>query len=47
MSEWKEVRLGDVATFINGRAYLQPELQDKGKYKIVRVGNLSGGDKWF
>lgn len=24
-----------------------PELQDSGKYKIVRVGNFSGKDEWF
>ena len=47
MEEWKEYKLGDVVRLINGRAYLQHELFDKGKYKIVRVGNLSGGDKWF
>ena len=45
--EWKEYIFTDVATLTNGRAYLQPELQSSGKYKIVRVGNLSGGDKWF
>ena len=47
MEEWKEYRFTDVASLTNGRAYLQPELQSVGKYKIVRVGNLSGGDKWF
>ena len=47
MSEWKEYRFTEAATLTNGRAYLQPELQNAGKYKIVRVGNLSGGDKWF
>ena len=47
MSEWKEYVFTDVATLTNGRAYLQPELLSSGKYKIVRVGNLSGGDKWF
>lgn len=47
MSEWREYKFTEVATLTNGRAYLQPELQSAGKYKIVRVGNLSGGDKWF
>ena len=46
--ELKKYKLGDLCTFINGRAYLQPELQNSGKYKIVRVGNLSGGNNsWF
>ena len=46
--ELKKYKLGDICTFINGRAYLQPELQNSGKYKIVRVGNLSGGNNsWY
>lgn len=45
MSECKEYMFTAVVTLTNGRAYLQPELQDSGKYRIVRVGNLSGGDK--
>lgn len=45
--EYSKVKLADVATLVNGRAYLMPELQDSGKYKIVRVGNFSGKDEWF
>lgn len=45
--EFKQYRISDVAKLINGRAYLMPELQDSGKYKIVRVGNFSGKDEWF
>ena len=46
--ELKKYKLGDLCTFINGRAYLQLELQNSGKYKIVRVGNLSGGNNsWY
>ncbi len=46
--ELKKYKLGDLCKFINGRAYLQPELQESGKYKIVRVGNLSGGNNsWY
>lgn len=41
------VKLKDIAKFINGRAYLMPELQKEGKYRIVRVGNFSGKDEWF
>ena len=40
-------KFDDLATLINGRAYLMPELQDSGKYRIVRVGNFSGKDEWF
>ncbi|PWJ58126.1 MULTISPECIES: restriction endonuclease subunit S [unclassified Fibrobacter] len=45
--EWKEVRLGDVCIVLNGRAYSQPELLNSGKYKVLRVGNLVGGDKFY
>ena len=46
--EYAKYKLGDIVTFLNGRAYLMPELQDSGKYRILRVGNLSGGnDSWY
>ena len=46
--EVKKYKMKDIVTFLNGRAYLMPELQEKGKYRILRVGNLSGGnDSWF
>ena len=44
---FQEYRFRNVASLINGRAYLMPELQDSGKYKIVRVGNFTGKDEWF
>lgn len=45
---YAKYKLGDVVTLLNGRAYLMPELQDRGKYRILRVGNLSGGnDSWY
>lgn len=40
-------KLADLATLINGRAYLMPELQKQGKYRIVRVGNFTGKDEWY
>lgn len=46
--EMAKYKLGDIVTLLNGRAYLMPELQDSGKYRILRVGNLSGGnDSWY
>jgi len=45
--EFHDFRFRDVAQLINGRAYLMPELQSEGKYKIVRVGNFTGKDEWF
>ena len=44
---WKQRKLGDIATFLNGRAYSQDELQSSGKYKILRVGNFYTNDSWY
>lgn len=44
---WGEKKLGDVATFINGRAYRQNELLDKGKYRVLRVGNFYTNSAWY
>ena len=46
--EWKECQIKDVCRLINGRAYSNDEMLEHGKNKIVRVGNLSGGNStWF
>ena len=45
--EWKSYLLGKIAVFINGRAFKQNELLDKGKYPVLRVGNFYTNDKWF
>lgn len=45
--EWVEKKLGEVADFINGRAYKQDELLSKGKYRILRVGNLFTNNEWY
>ena len=39
--------MGEVATFINGRAYSQDELLDEGKYTVLRVGNFYTNDSWY
>ena len=44
---WEQRKLGEVATFINGRAYSQDELLDEGKYKVLRVGNFYTNDSWY
>lgn len=41
------VKLGEVVTFLNGRAYKQSELLDAGKYRVLRVGNFFTSDKWY
>ncbi len=44
---WEQRELGDLATFINGRAYSQDELLCSGKYKVLRVGNFYTNDSWY
>lgn len=45
--EWEEKALGDVINFINGRAYSQGELLNKGKYPVLRVGNFYTNSSWY
>jgi len=45
--EWEEIELSDEVTFLNGRAYSQEELQDKGKYTVLRVGNFYTNSSWY
>ena len=45
--EWESYLLGKIAVFINGRAFKQNELLNKGKYPVLRVGNFYTNDKWF
>jgi len=45
--EWEQRKLGEIATFINGRAYSQKELLDNGKYRVLRVGNFYTNDSWY
>lgn len=42
-----EVKLKDIATIFNGRAYKQNELLENGKYKVLRVGNFFTSDSWY
>ena len=44
---WEQRKLGDIAKFINGRAYAQNELLPSGKYKVLRVGNFYTNDSWY
>ncbi|MFW2162760.1 restriction endonuclease subunit S [Acinetobacter beijerinckii] len=44
---WKKNILGDITTFINGRAYSQEELLKKGKYPVLRVGNFNTNSHWY
>ena len=44
--EWEAVRIHEICTLVNGRAYKQDELLSEGKYKILRVGNFFTNDSW-
>ncbi len=44
---WKWMYCRDVMRFINGRAYKKPELLDKGKYPVLRVGNFYTNESWY
>ncbi|MCO0832511.1 restriction endonuclease subunit S [Fructobacillus sp. W13] len=44
---WEQRKLGDEVQFLNGRAYKQSELLDKGKYKVLRVGNFNTNERWY
>ena len=41
MKDWKETKLGAIATFVNGRAYKATEFKETGT-PIVRIQNLTG-----
>ena len=44
---WGVKQLKDVSTLLNGRAYKQQELLDKGKYKVLRVGNFFTNSNYY
>ena len=44
---WEVCKLKYYLNLINGRAYLQHELQEAGKYRILRVGNFFTNDQWY
>ncbi|MDR6922076.1 restriction endonuclease subunit S [Chryseobacterium sp. 2987] len=46
-TDWEVKKLGEVARFINGKAYKQEELLNEGKYKVLRVGNLNTSTEWY
>lgn len=44
---WEEKKFGEVCRVINGRAYSKEEMLDKGKYRLLRVGNFFTNDTWY
>ena len=45
--EWEKNTLKQICEFINGRAYSQHELLSRGKYKVLRLGNLFTNSHWY
>ena len=45
--EWEEKTFGEIAAFVNGRAYKQSELLENGKYRVLRVGNFFSNKEWY
>ena len=45
--DWEVKTFKSVATLVNGRAYAQSELLERGKYKVLRVGNFGTNDAWY
>ena len=43
MNKWKKVKLGDVATYVNGYAFKPSDWSDNG-LPIIRIQNLTGND---
>lgn len=44
---WKVSTLKEVSTLLNGRAYKQDELLEKGRYKVLRVGNFFTNGSYY
>jgi type I restriction enzyme S subunit len=46
-SDWMSVKIKEIFNVVNGRAYKRPELLESGKYPVVRIQNLKGGEAYF
>lgn len=44
---WSKSTLVDIVKIINGRAYSKEELLNRGKYRVLRVGNFFTNDNWY
>lgn len=45
--KWQKIALEENVTLLNGRAYKQDELLDRGKYPVLRVGNFFSNRGWY
>ncbi len=44
---FEETQLGQIAKFLNGKAYSKEELLAIGKYRVLRVGNFFSNNNWY
>ena len=43
----EQTQLGQIAKFLNGKAYSKEELLTVGKYRVLRVGNFFSNNNWY
>ena len=44
---FEQTQLGQIAEFLNGKAYSKEELLTVGKYRVLRVGNFFSNNNWY
>jgi type I restriction enzyme, S subunit len=44
---FEQTQLGQIAKFLNGKAYSKEELLTVGKYRVLRVGNFFSNNNWY
>jgi type I restriction enzyme S subunit len=44
---FEDTQLGQIAKFLNGKAYSKEELLTVGKYRVLRVGNFFSNNNWY
>jgi type I restriction enzyme S subunit len=44
---FEDTQLGQIAKFLNGKAYSKEELLAVGKYRVLRVGNFFSNNNWY
>jgi len=44
---WQKCKLKEKVILNNGRAYKKDELLQEGKYQVIRIQNLKGGENWY
>ena len=45
--DWETVKLGEICSLRNGKAYKKSELLSEGKYPVLRVGNFFTNNHWY